>query len=278
MPPLTQATQNLFLGAIPQADWLRWQDHLEWVDMPNGLVLSEAGHQAQHVYFPTTAIVSHMYTTQSGSPFELAVIGREGMTGASLLLGKGCESTPAHTVVTHAGEGYRLKQQVMVDSLALSPILLHMLLRYTQSLITQVGQQAVCNRHHSLDKRLCQWLLTRLDRLDGSQILTTHEAIAHMLGVRREGVTAAALALQRDDLISYARGRILVADRAGLEARTCECHAVVHKEQLRLIWPLSLTQLAGAPERQSTHASCFPRLPANKVRPSKPGNVAHAAL
>jgi len=185
MPRLTQPTQNLFLGAVPEADWLRWKPHLEWVHMPNGMVLSEAGHQAQYIYFPTTAIVSRMYTTQSGSPFELAVIGREGMTGASLLLGKGCESTPSQSVVTHAGEGYRLKQQVLMDGLAMSPVLLHMMLRYTQSLITQVGQQAVCNRHHSLDQRLCQWLLTRLDRLDGSQILTTHEAIAHMLGVRR---------------------------------------------------------------------------------------------
>ncbi len=278
MPRLTQPTQNLFLGAIPQADWLRWQPHLEWVAMPNGMVLVEAGHLAQYVYFPTTAIVSRMYTTQSGSPFELSVIGREGMTGESLLLGKGCDSTPTHSVVTHAGEGYRLKQQVLMDGLATSPILLHMMLRYTQSLITQVGQQAVCNRHHSLDQRLCQWLLARLDRLDGSQILTTHEAIAHMLGVRREGVTAAALALQRDDLISYARGRILVLDHAGLEDRACECHDVVLKEQLRLIWPLSMAQVSGAMGRQSTHASCMIPLGVNKPRPHRPASLTHPAL
>jgi CRP-like cAMP-binding protein len=256
MSQLTQPTQNLLLGAIPQADWLRWQAHLEWADMPKGMMLAESGHVTPHVYFPTTAIASRMYITQSGNPFELAVIGREGMTGTGLLMGKGCESTPAHSVVTHAGEGYRLKPQVLMDTLSQSPIVLHMILRYTQTLITQVAQQAVCNRHHSLDQRLCQWLLKRLDRLDGNEIQTTHEAIAHMLGVRREGVTAAALVLQRNGMISYARGRIQVLERIGLEDRACECYAVVHDEQRRLVWPLSPEQVNKAMVRRSTHASC----------------------
>jgi CRP-like cAMP-binding protein len=256
MTRLTHPTQNLLLGAIPQTDWLRWQAHLEWADMPKGMMLAESGHVTPYVYFPTTSIVSQMYITQSGNPFELAVIGREGMTGTSLLMGKGCESTPAHSEVTHAGEGYRLKPQVLMDTLAQSPIVLQMILRYTQTLITQVAQQAVCNRHHSLDQRLCQWLLKRLDRLNGSEIQTTHEAIAHMLGVRREGVTAAALGLQREGMISYARGRIQVLDRIDLEDRACECYAVVHDEQRRLIWPLSPEQVNKAVVRQSTHASC----------------------
>ncbi len=258
MPRLTQPTQNLLLGALPVKEWLHWQPHLEWVTLAKGQVLGESGHDLPYAYFPTTAIVSHMYTTQAGNPFELMVIGREGMTGVSLLMGKGCESTPSQSVVTHAGEAYRIKQQVLVDALSESPIVLNLMLRFTQTLITQVAQQAVCNRHHSLDQRLCQWLLGRLDRLGGLDVSATHEDMAHMLGVRREGVTAAALSLQRDGLISYSRGRISVLDREGLEGRACECYAVVSKELSRLVWPLNADQCSDALARRSTHASCTP--------------------
>lgn len=276
MPPTTKPTQNLLLAALPRNEWRRWEAQLEWVAMPKGQILAEAGHGPAHVYFPTTAIVSRMYMTQSGSLFELAVIGREGMTGASLLMGKGCESTPVQTVVTHAGEGYRLKQQFVIEALAETPIVLHLMLRFTQTLITQVAQQAVCNRHHSVDHRLCQWLLTRLDRLPSLEISTTHEAIAHMLGVRREGVTAAALKLQAEGLISYARGHITILDRAGLEVRACECYAVVSKEQRRLIWPLDQAQVAEAADRHSSHANCATHIDLPRAGLQRPSATANA--
>jgi hypothetical protein len=174
--------------------------------------------------------------------------------GVGVLMNAGGESTPSQTVVTSAGQGYRMKQQFVVDEIERGGPALHLLLRYTQSLITQIAQQAVCNRHHSLDQRLCQWLLTRLDRLGGMQLVTTHESIASMLGVRREGVTAAALKLQRAGLITYARGHITVLDREGLERTACECYAVVRRELDRLVWPLNPLQHDMAIARRQTHA------------------------
>jgi CRP-like cAMP-binding protein len=249
----TDPMHNFLLSALPEADWLRWRPHLERVDMPLGQVLVEAGKSIRHVYFPTTAIVSRMYSTAEGGSFELAVIGREGMLGVCMLMGHGCESTPYEAVVTNAGQGYRVKPQFLLDEVARGGPILHLLLRYTQTQITQIAQQVVCNRHHALDQRLCNWMLTRLDRIDGMQLLTTHERIAAMLGVRREGVTAATLKLQRAGLISYARGRITVLDRPALERLACECYQTVKREMDRLVWPLNDAQQCASSHRRQEH-------------------------
>ena len=219
---LVEARKNHLLAAMPEAEWGRWASSLEKVHMPLGQVLYESGTMLSHVYFPTTAIVSLLYVLQNGSSAEIAVVGNEGIVGVSLFMG--AESTPSRAVVQSAGRGYRLKGPV-----------LHLLLRYTQALITQMSQTAVCNRHHSLDQQLCRWLLLSLDRLDSNELIMTQELIANMLGVRREGVTEGALKLQQAGLIRYARGRIVVLDRQGLEKRTCECYAVVKREYDRLL-------------------------------------------
>jgi CRP-like cAMP-binding protein len=218
---------------LPEAEWRRWQPLLEPVDLPLGKVLYESGSTMSHVYFPTTAIVSLLYVMEDGASAEIAVVGREGLVGIALLMGG--ESTPSRAVVQSAGKGYRIGAAVVKEKFDRSSAVQHLLLRYTQALITQMAQTAVCNRHHSLDQQLCRWLLLSLDRLDGTELLMTQELIANMLGVRREGVTEAALKLQAAGLISYARGRIKVLDRAGLERRTCECYAVVRKEYDRLL-------------------------------------------
>ena len=223
---------NHLLEALPDAEWQRWLPHLEWVPMPLGGVLYESGIALSHVYFPTTAIVSLLYVMENGASAEIAVVGNEGLVGVSLFMGG--ESTPSRAVVQSAGEGYRLQSAMIKDEFTRAPVL-HLLLRYTQALITQMAQTAVCNRHHSLDQQLCRWLLLSLDRLKGSELTMTQELIANMLGVRREGVTEAALKLQRAELIRYSRGRITVLDRAGLEKRSCECYAVVKKEYDRLL-------------------------------------------
>jgi CRP-like cAMP-binding protein len=225
--------KNHLLAALPEAQWLRWRPMLQLVDMPLGQVLYESGTTMQHVYFPTTSIVSMLYVTQSGASAELAVVGNEGIVGISLFMGGG--STPSRAVVQSAGEGYRLDARVMKMEFDRAGPVLHLLLRYTQALITQMTQTAVCNRHHSLDQQLCRWLLLSMDRLQGSELVMTQELIANMLGVRREGVTEGALKLQKMGLISYARGRITVLDRQGLELRSCECYAVVKKEYDRLL-------------------------------------------
>jgi CRP-like cAMP-binding protein len=186
-----------------------------------------------YVYFPTTSIVSLLYVLQSGASAEIAVVGNEGMIGVSLFMGG--DSTPSRAVVQSAGIGYRLKGPAMKTEFDRGGPVLHLLLRYTQALITQMSQTAVCNRHHSLDQQLCRWLLLSLDRLPGNELVMTQELIANMLGVRREGVTEAALKLQEAHLIRYARGRITVLDRKGLERRTCECYGVVKKEYDRLL-------------------------------------------
>ena len=201
--------------------------------MPLGQVLYESGATLTHIYFPTTSIVSLLYVMENGASAEIAVVGREGLVGVSLFMGG--ESTPSRAVVQSAGHGYRLRAQSMKDEFNRAGPVLHLLLRYTQALITQMAQTAACNRHHTLDQQLCRWLLLSLDRLQTNELSMTQELIANMLGVRREGVTEAASKLQQSGLISYARGRITVLNRPGLEKRTCECYAVVKQEYDRLL-------------------------------------------
>ena len=234
MAPEQDPRRNCLLAALPEAEWQRWLPQLEAVDMPLGQVLYESGSTLGHVYFPTTSIVSLLYVTGDGASAEIAVVGHEGLVGVSLFMGG--ESTPSRAVVQSAGQGYRLASRILKEEFNRAPVL-HLLLRYTQALITQMAQTAVCNRHHSLDQQLCRWLLLSLDRLQGDELLMTQELIANMLGVRREGVTENALRLQSAGLIRYTRGRITVLDRAGLENRTCECYAVVKKEYDRLLPP-----------------------------------------
>ena len=230
---------NHLLAALPAPDRERWLPNLEIIDMPLGEVLYEAGGTLTHVYFPTTAIVSLLYVMANGASAEIAVVGNEGIVGISLFMGG--ESTPSRAVVQSAGKGFRLEAQPLKDEFNRGGPVLHLLLRYTQALITQMSQTAVCNRHHSLDQQLCRWLLLSLDRLSGNELVMTQELIANMLGVRREGVTEGALKLQQAGLIQYARGHIKVLDRKGLEKRTCECYAVVKKEYDRLL-PALLAQ------------------------------------
>ena len=225
--------KNHVLAALPAAEWARWHPLLERVDMPLGQVLYEPGAELSHVYFPVTPIVSLLYVMENGASAEIAVVGNEGIVGIALFMGG--ESTPSRAVVQSAGYGYRLKAQVIKQEFERSGPVMHVLLRYTQALITQMAQTAVCNRHHSLDQQLCRWLLLSLDRLGGNELLMTQELIANMLGVRREGVTEAAVKLQHAGLIHYSRGHISVLDRPGLEKRTCECYAVVKKEYDRLL-------------------------------------------
>src|ERR1700676_5243148 len=214
-------------------EWQRWLPQLEPVDMPLGLVLYESGGTLSHVYFPTTAIVSLLYVMEHGASAEIAVVGNEGIVGISLFMGG--DSTSSRAVVQSAGLGFRLKAQIMKDDFNRAGPVLHLLLRYTQALITQMAQTAVCNRHHSLDQQLCRWLLLSLDRLQGNELVMTQELIANMLGVRREGVTEAAGRLLAAGLITYRRGHITVLDRAQLEHRSCECYAVVKREYDRLL-------------------------------------------
>jgi CRP-like cAMP-binding protein len=219
----TSPKNNNLLACLPPAEWKVLEPHLEWVEMPLGKVLCEAGSTISHVYFPATAIVSLLYVMENGASAEIAVVGNEGIVGISLFMGG--DSTTSRAVVQSAGEGYRLK----------SMPLMHLLLRYTQALMSQMSQTAVCNRHHNMDQQLCRWLLLSLDRLRGNELVMTQELIANMLGVRREGVTEGAIKLQKAGLIRYARGRITVLDRIGLEARSCECYAVVKNEYDRLL-------------------------------------------
>jgi len=242
MPKVADPRQNRLLAALPEAEWARWLAHMEPVDMPLGKVLYESGRRLTHVYFPTTSIVSLLYVMEDGSSAEIAVVGHEGLVGVSLFMGG--ESTTSRAVVQSAGHAFRLKAAVMMQEFNRAGPVLHLLLRYTQALITQMAQTAVCNRHHSLDQQLCRWLLLSLDRLDSNHLVMTQELIANMLGVRREGVTEAAGHLQAAGLIEYRRGRITVLDRARLEQRTCECYAVVKNEYDRLL-PLASAERAG---------------------------------
>jgi CRP-like cAMP-binding protein len=233
MPLSSELRKNQLLASLPDSEWERWSPLLERVDMPLGEVLYESGVTLNHVYFPLTSIVSLLYVMENGASAEIAVVGNEGVVGISLFMGG--ESTPSRAVVQSAGAGCRLPADIIKSEFDRSGSVLHLLLRYTQALITQMAQTAVCNRHHSLDQQLCRWLLLSLDRLEGSELVMTQELIANMLGVRREGVTEGALKLQKAGLIQYTRGHITVLDRKGLEARTCECYAVVKREYDRLL-------------------------------------------
>jgi CRP-like cAMP-binding protein len=225
--------QNHLLAALPASDYERLAPHLELIPLKLGEVLYEPGVQLRYVYFPTTSIVSLLYVMEDGASAEIAIVGNEGILGISLFMGG--ETTPSRAVVQSAGYGYRLKAQLLKDEFQRFGPMLHLLLRYTQALITQMAQTAVCNRHHSVDQQLCRWLLLSLDRLESNELSMTQELIANMLGVRREGVTEAAGKLQDAGLISYRRGRITVLDRPGLEERSCECYQVVKKELDRLL-------------------------------------------
>ncbi|HQU90079.1 MAG TPA: Crp/Fnr family transcriptional regulator [Denitromonas sp.] len=231
--PDPQPRQNHLLAALPAADAERIFPQLEYVAMPLGHVLYESGAQMRHVYFPTTAIVSLLYVMEDGASAEIAVVGNEGIVGVSLFMGG--ETTPSRAVVQSAGHAYRWPGQALKNEFYLAGPMQRLLLRYTQTLMTQMAQTAVCNRHHTLDQQFCRWLLLSLDRLSSNELVMTQELIANMLGVRREGVTEAAGNVQRAGLITYQRGHITVLDRPGLEARTCECYAVVKKELDRLL-------------------------------------------
>ncbi|MDM7944353.1 MAG: Crp/Fnr family transcriptional regulator [Hydrogenophaga sp.] len=225
--------QNQLLASLPETEWQRWKPQLELVQLPLGRVLCEPGEQLKHLYFPTSGIVSLLYVLDSGATAEIAVVGHEGVVGISIFMGGG--STPSRAVVQSAGMGYRLPAEAIHTEFDRAGPAMHLMLRYTQALITQMSQTAVCNRHHSLDQQLCRWLLLSLDRLPGNQLVMTQELISNMLGVRREGVTEAALKLQAAGLIQYVRGRISVLDRPKLEQRTCECYQVVKREYDRLL-------------------------------------------
>lgn len=226
--------QNRLLAILPAEIFERIFPLLELISMPLGEVLSEPGRPLQHVYFPTTAIVSLQYVMENGASGEIAGVGNEGVLGFSLFLdGK---TTPSRATVLAAGCGYRLKGRLMMEEFNRAGPMMRLMLRYTQALIAQISQTAACNRHHSVEQQLCRWLLLALDRLPSSELTMTQEMIAGILGVRREGVTEAAGNLQRAGLISYRRGHITVVDRSGLETRACECYHVVKKEFHRLLY------------------------------------------
>lgn len=225
--------QNYLFHSIPSPEWERLLPHIEPVELPLGKVLYEPGTKMSHVYFPSTAIISLLYALENGSSAEIAIAGNEGIIGISIFMGG--ESTSSRAVVQSAGLGYRVKSSLILDEFNRSGPVMHLLLRYTQALITQMSQTAVCNRHHTLDQQFCRWLLLSLDRLPSNELVMTQELIANMLGVRREGVTEAALKVQKAGFIKYARGRITILDRTGLEKRTCECYQVVKSEYDRLL-------------------------------------------
>ncbi|KPQ20911.1 MULTISPECIES: Crp/Fnr family transcriptional regulator [unclassified Halomonas] len=225
--------QNALLRLLPKEELGRLLPHLEKVPLVLGQSLCESGQQMSHVYFPLDAIVSLLCVMENGASTEIAVVGHEGVVGVSLFMGG--ETTPSRAIVQSAGKAYRLKGQVLKNEFYRAGPMQRLLLRYTQALLTQMAQTAVCNRHHSVDQQLCRWLLLSLDRLSGDELVMTQELIANMLGVRREGVTESAGKLQKAGLISYHRGRITVTNRPGLEARVCECYSVVKREYDRLL-------------------------------------------
>jgi CRP-like cAMP-binding protein len=232
-PSVGSPKANRLLAALPEDSYRALQPSMEGVPLPLGMVLYESGGAQGYVYFPTSSIVSLLYVLADGASAEIAITGNEGLVGIALFMGG--ETTPSRAVVQSAGHGYRLRASVLKRAFEAGGELQHVLLRFTQALITQMTQTAVCNRHHSVDQQLCRWLLLSLDRLPGNELVMTQELIANMLGVRREGVTEAAGKLQAEGLIHYSRGRISVPDRRQLEARVCECYAVVKKEYDRLL-------------------------------------------
>jgi len=228
-PPKT----NRLLAALPEKNYLALLPLLEPVVLPLGMAVYESNAKQGYVYFPTSSIVSLLYVLENGASAEIAVTGPEGLVGIALFMGG--ETTPSRAVVQSAGHGYRLKAAVLKAEFERGGPLQHLLLRFTQALITQMTQTAVCNRHHAVDQQLCRWLLLSLDRLAGSELVMTQELMANMLGVQRAGVSEAAGKLQAEGLIRYNRGKISVIDRPRLEARVCECYRAVKKEYDRLL-------------------------------------------
>jgi CRP-like cAMP-binding protein len=228
-----QPKDNHLLSVLPKAEWERIAPHLVELDMPLGEVVYESGDRLDYVYFPTTAIVSLLYVMEDGASAEIAIVGNEGLIGIALFMGG--ETTPSRAVVQSAGQAYRLGAHFLKEEFHRAGPVQRLLLRYTQALITQMAQTAVCNRHHSIDQQLCRWLLLSVDRLPSNELRMTQELIANMLGVRRSGVTEAAMKLQDAGLIRYSYGHIEVIDRPGLEARVCECYGVVRREFDRLL-------------------------------------------
>jgi CRP-like cAMP-binding protein len=224
--------QNALLAALPSATVQRWKDHLEPVDMRLGMVLKEQNTLARHAYFPSTAIVSLQYLTAQGQSSETAVIGNDGVVGICLFMAHGF--MPHRAVVANAGLGFRLNAALFREEFYRAGAVMHLLLGYTQALMTQIEQAAVCNRHHSVDQQLCRWILMRHDRCDGDDLVMTHELISQLLGVRRESVTQSAFKLQKAGFIGYTRGHFKVRDRAALEHRACECYGVVKRQYERL--------------------------------------------
>jgi CRP-like cAMP-binding protein len=243
--------QNRLLAALSPAEHDRLTPHLELISLALGTVLYEAGDRLRHVYFPTDSIVSLLYVLEDGASAEISVVGNDGLIGIALFMGG--ETTPSRAIVQSAGCAYRLLGQRMKDEFHRNGEMQLLMLRYTQALLTQMGQTAVCNRHHSVDQQLCRWLLLSLDRLSCNELTMTQELIANMLGVRREGVTEAAGKLQKLGVIEYSRGKITVRDRPKLEQLSCECYAVVKKEMDRLLPdPPALLRSARSDQRSTT--------------------------
>ena len=236
--------QNHLLAALPTAEFERLVPHLELVPLLLGETLYEPGGQLQHVYFPTTSIVSLLYILESGLSAGIASVGNEGVLGISLFMGG--DTTPSSAVVQTAGHGYRLKGRLLKEEFNRGGLMQRLLLRYTQALVTQMFQTAACNRHHSIEQQLCRWLLLTLDRLPSNELVMTQELVASTLGVRREGITEAAGNLQRAGYVSYRRGHLSVLDRSRLEKNACECYAVVKKEIARLLSDVRYRQSAPA--------------------------------
>lgn len=247
MSPSHSPNQNHLLAALPTAEFESLASHLELVPMALGQMLYEPGGQLRHAYFPTTSIVSLHYVTETGASAETAGVGNEGVVGISLFMGG--DTTSSSAVVQTAGHAYRLESRLLQQEFNRAGLLQRLLLRYTQALMTQMSQTAVCNRHHSVEQQLCRWLLLTLDRVPARELVLTHELVANTLGVRRESVTEAAGKLQRAGFISYRRGHIAVLDRSGLETSTCECYAVVKKELARLLSDVRYRQDAPVPGR-----------------------------
>jgi len=225
--------RNRLLAALPDLDWHRLRHHLEPVTLTRGQVLYESGVAMTHAYFPTTAIVSLVYVTEEGASSGIAVVGQEGVVGVPLFMGG--RSTPGRAVVQSAGLACRIAGAPLRAEFMRAGPMMDLLLRYTQALIAQMAQLVVCTNHHTVSEQLCRWLLMHLDRVAGTELVVTHDMIAQLLGVRREGITEGALALQAAGLIEYRRGHVTVLDRAGLEERACECHAVILAEYERLL-------------------------------------------
>lgn len=239
---LADPKKNHLLGAIPRAEWARFAPNLTPVVLRLGDVLHESGTSQPYVYFPTDSIISLLYVMENGASAEIAIVGNEGLVGVALFMGGA--TMPSRAIVQSAGQGFRMKGKFIRDEFGRAGPVQQLFLRYTQALLTQMSQTAVCNRHHSVDQQLCRWLLMSLDRLASPEVVMTQELIASMLGVRREGVTEAAGKLQRADVIQYSRGRIRVLDRPKLETMACECYGFVRKEFARLLpWDSSQSAL-----------------------------------